>query len=112
MYKSRTTLFKFVVVFFTRTARGKRRKGLVKKVVMPVFLTAVLMGAPILFGLVALAAFKGLWSGMTALGVTAALALRRLFAQNQHVYVPPHHVTEYLTDYKRNDYDNANRYGW
>ncbi|KAK9501641.1 hypothetical protein O3M35_012332 [Rhynocoris fuscipes] len=81
------------------------------------------ISVPLIFGTVALAAFKGLWSGLTSLVVTAALALRGFLPPPRIIQLPPPptahhaHITDYYTDYKRADdlyskADDYNRYGW
>lgn len=102
---------------------GRRLKGgLLRRLALPLLIllgVKVGLGLPILFGGVALAAFKGLWTGSTALVMTAAMALRGLIPPPK-VIVAAHghhaHVTDYLADYKRaDDYrDDYGRYsyGW
>lgn len=108
----------------SKTVReGRRLKGgLLRRLALPLLIllgVKVGLGLPILFGGVALAAFKGLWTGSTALVMTAAMALRGLIPPPK-VIVAAHghhaHVTDYLADYKRaDDYrDDYGRYsyGW
>uniref|UniRef100_T1ID33 Uncharacterized protein n=1 Tax=Rhodnius prolixus TaxID=13249 RepID=T1ID33_RHOPR len=108
----------------TVTGRNSKRGGVLKKIALPLLLLFGLktgIAVPLVFGTVALAAFKGLWSGLTALVVTAALALRGLLPPPRIVQLPPPppphhaHITDYYTDYRRADdlsrVDDY-RYGW
>ncbi|XP_014254104.1 uncharacterized protein LOC106669275 [Cimex lectularius] len=91
--------------------RGRLKKGLLRRLALPLLLLLKLKAGvtvPALFGIVALVAFKGLWSGMTALAVAAALAVRGLIPPPRIVQLPPAHphhalVTDYYTDYRRAD---------
>lgn len=54
-----------------------------KKLILPLLMalklkTAILL--PVILGLISLIAFKGLWSGLTAMGIAAALGLKALVA--------------------------------
>ncbi|XP_073969774.1 uncharacterized protein [Rhodnius prolixus] len=111
-------------IFHEVTGRNSKRGGVLKKIALPLLLLFGLktgIAVPLVFGTVALAAFKGLWSGLTALVVTAALALRGLLPPPRIVQLPPPppphhaHITDYYTDYRRADdlsrVDDY-RYGW
>lgn len=102
---------------------GRSRRPL-KKLALPLLLalklkTAILL--PLILGLVALISFKGLWSGVTALGIAAALGLKALVAGSTKVLVhnpppppshfhhfPPHEITEYWSR-RGDDYVNDYR---
>uniref|UniRef100_A0A023EY08 Putative secreted peptide n=2 Tax=Triatoma infestans TaxID=30076 RepID=A0A023EY08_TRIIF len=109
---------------FDEEGRNSKRGGVLRKIALPLLLLFGLktgIAVPLVFGTVALAAFKGLWSGLTALVVTAALALRGLLPPPRIVQLPPPppphhaHITDYYTDYRRADALSRGddyRYGW
>ncbi|BES96519.1 Protein of unknown function (DUF1676) [Nesidiocoris tenuis] len=90
----------------------KLRGGVMKRLALPFLLLLGLKAGitiPVIFGIVALVAFKGMWSGFTALFVTAALALRNLIPPSKIIQLPPAnpqhvHVADYIGDYRREDH--------
>ncbi|KAF6208866.1 hypothetical protein GE061_014608 [Apolygus lucorum] len=96
---------------------GRRSKGrILKKMALPFLLLLGLkagISIPLIFGAVALVAFKGMWSGATALIVTAALALRGLIPPSKIIQLPPPvhavphhvHVADYVSRMDENSYN-------
>ncbi|XP_075210475.1 uncharacterized protein LOC142317810 [Lycorma delicatula] len=76
-------------------AEGRSRRKRLRRLAIPLLLalkikTAILL--PVIFGIVTLIAFKGLWAGMTSLGVVAILGLKSLIGQTKIYEVrAPHH---------------------
>lgn len=79
---------------------------------------------PIILGLISLVAFKGLWSGLTALGVAAALGLKALVSSGaprvvvqappppppHYHHPPPHEYAEYWS--RRDDFTDYRPSSW
>ncbi|MGP1956156.1 MAG: hypothetical protein ACTS8W_05280 [Arsenophonus sp. NC-PY1-MAG3] len=67
--------------------------------------TAILV--PLLFGIVTLIAFKGLWAGVTALGISAALGLKALINNSSKVLYEvrsPHYYHYAPAEYAASEY--------
>ncbi|XP_014282871.1 uncharacterized protein [Halyomorpha halys] len=102
------------------SVEGRRsRRGILRRIALPLLILLGIkagLAIPAIFGAVALAAFKGLWTGSSALMMTAAMAMKNMIPPPK-IIIPngSAHVQDFISaDYRRADpfyRDDYSRYG-